>query len=241
MIRINKYLASCGISSRRGADKLISENRITVNGKLVEAPGLSVDESGDVVCFDGNEVTPVERKIWIALNKPVGVLTTLNDPFKRKTISDLIGKVPERVYPVGRLDFDTSGLLLLSNDGDLSYRLLHPRYGIRRVYEVIVRGMFQPADSARIRRGVTLEDGAVGKGEVEILRSGQKISHIRLTLKEGRKREVRQLCRAVGHRVQKLTRVQFANINLGTLKSGSWRNLSAPEVRRLRILVKLDA
>lgn len=240
MIRINKYLASCGISSRRGADKLISENRITVNGKLVEAPGLSVDESCDVVCFDGNEVTPVRLKLWIALNKPVGVLTTLDDPFKRKTITDLIGKVPERVYPVGRLDFDTSGLLLLSNDGDLSYRLLHPRYGIRRVYEATVRGKFQPADSARIGRGIALEDGAVGKGEVEILRTGQKISQIRLTLKEGRKREVRQLCEAVGHRVEKLTRTQFAGISLGTLKPGIWRNLSDAEIRRLRALVKLE-
>ncbi|MBN1211663.1 MAG: rRNA pseudouridine synthase [candidate division Zixibacteria bacterium] len=239
MIRINKYLSLCGVTSRRGADNLIAEGRVTLNDSTIEEQGVIIDETKDVVRVDGVEVEPVKEKVYVLLNKPGNAMTTLHDPFKRRTIMHYLKKLPHRVYPVGRLDFDTQGALLLTNDGDLAYRLAHPRYGVKKIYEALVAGHFKPDDVKKIKAGIKLDDGATGRAEVIILGFVKNMTRIRLTLTEGRKREVKQLCEKVNHPVTGLRRIEFAGISLKDLKPGRWRYLTDKEKERLKNLVDL--
>lgn len=239
MIRLNKFLSICGVTSRRGADALIEDGRVTVNDAVIDKVGTVIDETGDVVKVDGQIVTPVKQQVYVILNKPPRVMTTLDDPFKRKTILHYLQGLPVRVYPVGRLDYDTEGVLLLTNDGDLAYRLAHPRYRVRKIYEARVQGLFTKESARKISVGIELEDGTTGRGIVRILSSGEEESKIRLILTEGRKREVKQLCRAVGHPVLHLRRQKFAGITARGLKLGKWRLLSDAEVEGLKELVGL--
>ncbi|MCD6249577.1 MAG: rRNA pseudouridine synthase [candidate division Zixibacteria bacterium] len=239
LIRINKYLSICGITSRRGADALIGEKRVTINDRTLEERGAIVDTDNDIVKVDGVEALPVEESVYVLLNKPTNTMTTLHDPFKRRTVVDYLKTLKYRVYPVGRLDFDAEGVLLLTNDGDLAYRLAHPRYRVSKIYEATVEGRFVRAKSDQIKRGIKLDDGAIGRAKVSILSYTGQQSKIRLTLTEGRKREVKQLCQKVGHPVAKLRRVEFAGIRLKNLKPGQFRNLTKAEVNRLRQLVGL--
>lgn len=239
MIRLNKYLSLCGVTSRRGAEALILEGRVTVNDKTVDKLGTVIDEVSDEVRVDGAQVTPVEQQVYVVLNKPSQVMTTLDDPFNRKTILHYLRDLEWRVYPVGRLDFDTTGVLLLTNDGDLAYRLAHPRYGVRKIYDVRVAGDFTSESTKRIERGIKLEDGAMGRGQVRIVSRSKGTTRIRMTLTEGRKREVKQLCKAVGHPVVQLRRLEFAGITARGLRLGKWRHLTGKEVRDLRELVGL--
>jgi pseudouridine synthase len=227
------------VTSRRGAETLVAEKRVTLNDVTVEKIGTIIDETSDVVKVDGMVVTPVTRKVYVVLNKPRRVMTTLYDPFRRKTVRHFLRKLRYRVYPVGRLDYDTEGVLILCNDGDLAYRLAHPKYRVPKVYEAKVSGYFTPEDAVRIERGIKLEDGAVGRARVEILGRGRFVTRIRLTLTEGRKREVKQLCKAVGHRVKYLRRVEFAGVTVKGLKPGAWRYLRQNEIARLKKLVGL--
>ncbi|MEW6411635.1 MAG: pseudouridine synthase [Candidatus Zixiibacteriota bacterium] len=239
MIRLNKYLSICGVTSRRGADSLIAEGRVSVNGAVVDKVGTIIDEAVDEVTVDGTSVNPVEELIYVVLNKPPNVMTTLADPFGRKTIVHFLEDLGARVYPVGRLDFDTEGVLLLTNDGDLAYRLAHPRYQVPKMYDVKVQGEFTESDAARIAGGIELEDGAVGRGQVKLVSHTGRISRIRIVLTEGRKREVKQLCKAVGHPVVKLRRTDFAGITVRGLKLGKWRKLTSEEISHLKKLVGL--
>ncbi len=238
-IRINKFLSMCGVTSRRGAETLIEEGRVKVNGKKLTEQGAIIDEEHDVVKVDNQIVAPVEEDLYILLNKPSGAMTTLHDPFRRRTIRRFLKGVPSRVYPVGRLDFDTEGVLLLTNDGDLAYRLAHPKYEVPKIYEAEVKGKFARTASERIARGIKLEDGATGKAVVNILDYARRTTRIRLTLTEGRKREVKQLCKAVGHPVKKLVRVEFAGITAKGVEPGEWRYLSQGEVDYLKGMVGL--
>ncbi len=239
MIRINKYLSQCGVTSRRGAETLITEGRVAVNGTKLTEVGAVIDESKDRVTVDGDLVMPAEELVYIVLNKPAEVMTTLSDPFRRRTITRFLKGSPCRVYPVGRLDYDTEGVLLLTNDGDLAYRLTHPKYEIPKVYEAKVEGKFQRVDSETLARGVKLEDGATGKATATVLEYSRRGTTVRLTLTEGRKREVKQLCAAVGHPVKYLERVDFAGITVKGLARGKWRYLSGDEVARLKKMVGL--
>lgn len=239
MIRINKYLSICGVTSRRGADALIAQKRVIVNDKAVEKLGTIIDEENDVVKVDGTIVTPASEKLCILLYKPKRVMTTLHDPFNRKTVANFIKNLPERVYPVGRLDYDTDGVILLTNDGDLAYRLTHPKFQVKKIYEATVAGKFTEADCRKIYDGIKLEDGAIGKATVKILRYTGQDSLVRLVLTEGRKREVKQLCKSVGHPVIELKRVEFAGLTLQGLQPGNWRHLSDREWKRLELLVGL--
>lgn len=239
MIRLSKYLSLCGVTSRRGAEVLVSEGRVTLNDTTVEKIGTIVDEASDVVKVDGTVVVPVADNVYIVMNKPRRVMTTLHDPFKRKTVRHYLKNLPHRVYPVGRLDLDTEGVLLLCNDGDLAFRLTHPKYQVEKVYEAIVTGHFKRTDSMRIQRGIKLEDGAIGRGQVDVLGYGKKTTRLRLTLTEGRKREVKQLCKAVGYPVRQLRRVEFGRITARGLRPGAWRHLTTAEVSRLKSLVEL--
>ncbi len=239
MIRLSKYLSLCGVTSRRGAEVLVAESRVTINDVTVEKIGVIVDETADVVKVDGAEVTPVTKKVYIVFNKPLRVMTTLYDPFRRRTVRHFLKRLPHRVYPVGRLDYDTEGVLILCNDGDLTYRLSHPKYRVPKVYYAKVSGNFTRADVIRIQRGIKLDDGAIGQALVDILGYGKGITRIKLTLTEGRKREIKQLCKAVGHPVKHLRRMEFAGVTIGNLKPGAWRYLTPGEINRLKVSVRL--
>ena len=239
-IRINKYLSMCGVTSRRGAESMIAQGIVTVNGVTVEKVGTIIDDEQDVVKVSGSEVSPVTRQYYIVLNKPRNVMTTLFDPFKRRTVKYYLRKLKERVYPVGRLDYDTEGVLLLTNDGDLAFRLAHPRYQVPKVYQARVKGHFKLESAVKIQQGIRLDDGHLGKASVSVLGFVRNTTRIRLTLTEGHKREVKQLCKAVGHPVEELERVEFAGITAKNLPTGQWRALTDKEVKRLRDQVGLS-
>jgi 23S rRNA pseudouridine2605 synthase len=236
-MRINKYLSLCGVTSRRGAEVLIKKKRVTVNDLTVEKPGLVIDENTDHVKVDGTKVEPVEKKFYILLNKPRLVLTTLHDPFHRTTVAYYMKRGPARVYPVGRLDYDTEGALLMTNDGELAYRLAHPKFEVEKVYLAEIDGPVKTGELELLEKGIKLEDGHIGKAEAEILYASLKTSRIRLTLTEGHKREVKQLMKGIGHPVRRLKRISFAGLKVDNLNPGRWRHLNAAEVRRLRNLV----
>lgn len=239
-IRINKYLSLCGVTSRRGAEQFIADGRVTVNNVTVEKLGTIVNDETDTVRVDGTEVAPVTQRVYLVMNKPRNVMTTLHDPFRRRTVKYYLKKLKHRVYPVGRLDYDTTGVLLLTNDGDLAYRLAHPRYNVPKVYQAKVTGQFKREDAERIAQGIRLEDGHIGRANVSVLGFVRNSTRIRLTLTEGRKREVKQLCKAVSHEVESLSRVEFAGIAVKHLRPGQWRHLTDREVARLRIAVGLS-
>lgn len=239
MIRINKYLAQCGVASRRNADVVVSEGRVTVNGRIVDTPGHQIDETTDEVKVDGIIVTPAVEYKYVVLNKPPGYITSLSDPHHSRTVADLVAAVEDRVYPVGRLDLDTEGVLLFTNDGDLAHRLTHPRYGIKRVYQASVKGKVSKTSLAKLPKGIKLPDGNVGYAKAKIERVENMHSVLILELTEGRKREVKHLCKAVGHPVIKLKRIDFAGITCERLEIGKWRYLTKREVTNLRELAGL--
>jgi len=238
-VRLNKFLALAGVASRREADRWIQEGRISVNNQVVEELGLRVDEDQDVVRVDGRKIQVKTQPVYILLNKPAGYLVTLKDPFRRPTVRTLLPASLGRVFPVGRLDLATEGLLVLTNDGELAFRLSHPRFGVKKVYLAKIKGGPDKEALRRLERGVHLEGAKTAPARVVLLAPGQKSSWLRLELQEGRKREVREMCRAVGHPVLELRRVEFAGLGLGNLKSGQWRHLEPGEVRRLKSLVNV--
>jgi pseudouridine synthase len=227
-VRLNRYLASAGVGSRRAVDELIRAGRVTVNGQMGELGG-AVGE-GDVVAVDGRPVAPQELA-YLMLHKPPGVVTTARDPQGRRTVVDLV-ESPQRVYPVGRLDRDTTGLLLLTNDGELANRLAHPRHGVEKTYVADVEGDPPPDVLRRLAEGVELADGPTAPARVRRLGAGR----IELVIHEGRNRQVRRMCEAVGHPVRRLHRSAYGSLELGALAEGRWRALTSEEVDALRRL-----
>ena len=234
-MRLNAYLARAGVASRRRADELIREGRVRVNGEPGELN--TVVGKRDVVEVDGERFA-LQRLAYVLLNKPAGVVTTASDPHGRKTVVDLVPAEP-RVVPVGRLDVDTTGALLLTNDGDLAHRLAHPRYGVPKVYEADVEGSLSSDDLARLRAGIELEDGLTAPAHARVVARGTRSSRIELTLHEGRKHQVKRMCEAVGHPVRHLHRSRYAELELDGLDRGQWRELEAEEVSALRLGVGL--
>lgn len=233
-IRLQKILADAGIASRRGAERLIRAGRVAVNGRTVAELGAHADPERDRIEVDGRELPRREPKRYFLLHKPPGYLTTREDPRGRPRVFDLLPDLGVRLHPVGRLDYDAEGLLLLTNDGALTYRLTHPRHAVRRVYHVCVDGRADPAILAALRRGVLLEDGPARAEEARRLRSAcSDRTWIALTLREGRYREVKRLCRAVGLPVRRLIRVAYGPLRLGGLPGGAWRELTPREVAAL--------
>lgn len=230
-MRLQRALARAGIASRRQSEPLIEAGRVTVNGRVAEL-GESVDPERDDIRVDGKRIGGPAAAVWILLNKPQGVMTTRRDPEGRQTVFDLVDDVPGLVY-VGRLDYLTEGLLLLTNDGATANRLTHPSYEVEREYLAIVRGNVEEAVPA-VLRGVQLEDGRVRAREASAKRIGGGRAEFRVTIAEGRKREIRRLCRAVGLTVERLIRVRYGPIRLGDLSVGQWRRLKAPEIRQLQ-------
>jgi pseudouridine synthase len=241
--RLQKILSQAGVASRRAAEKLIAEGRVSVNGQTVREMGTKADLAADDIRVDGRRIKSAERLRYILLYKPAGFVTTRSDPQRRRTVIDLLQGVREYVYPVGRLDYDTEGLLLLTNDGDLAARLTHPRHGVERTYEAKVAGM--PDDEAldALRHGIPLDGRRTLPAEVTLLNKGRRDRNgvLRITIREGRNRQVRRMCEAVGHPVDSLVRVRIGPIADRRLKAGQWRELRSEEVALLKQLADTPA
>jgi len=231
------------VASRRAAEKLIAEGRVTLNGKTVLEMGTKADADADDIRVDGRRLRAPERKRYILLNKPAGVVSTRSDPQRRRTVIDLLVGVREYVYPVGRLDYETEGLLLLTNDGDLAARLTHPRHGVERSYEAHVVGM--PDDEAlrQLREGIPLDGRRTLPAEAMLLndRRGQRQGVVQITIREGRNRQVRRMLEAVGHPVRELARTRIGPLTDRRLRAGTWRDLTPEEVTKLRALANRPA
>ena len=236
--RLQKILSAAGVASRRAAEVLIQEGRVTVNGAIVTRLGSRADPSGDDIRVDGRRVSVSKRRRYLLLYKPRGYVTTRHDPQGRRTVLDLLARIPEYVYPVGRLDYDSEGLLIATNDGDLAARLTHPRYDVERVYEARVRGVPKSDALGRLRRGVTLDGKRTAPASARLVgakRTGAgDQAVIVMSIREGRSRQVRRMCQAVGHPVVRLRRVRIGPIKDARLKPGQVRELSPKEVAALR-------
>jgi len=241
-MRLAKYLARAGVSSRRRAEELIFEGRVSVNDVQVDQPQLQVTEE-DKVTVDNKVVSGIEDKVYILLNKPPGYISTAKDTHNRPTVIELVNMQAARLYPVGRLDADTSGVLLLTNDGELANRLMHPRYAVEKVYHTWVYGLPRPETLEKLKKGPLIEGEKRTPARIKILEKDPQnnIALLEITLTEGKKRQVKKLCQAIGHPVKKLIRYSFAGLNAGNLKEGSHRHLQSEEIEYLYALVKLES
>lgn len=228
MERLQKLMARAGVASRRKAEEMIAAGRVRVNGQVVCEPGRQVDAERDIVELDGRRIALSPQRSYVLLNKPVGYVSTTHDPQGRPTVRDLV-QSQERLYPVGRLDLDSEGLILLTNDGELTQRITHPRYEHDKEYRVLVAGQPAPRDIERLRRGVELEDGVTSPAEIEIAGSEGPDTWLKFVIHEGRKRQIRRMGQAVGHPVKRLIRVRIGPLALGDLRSGAWRTLTTEE------------
>lgn len=234
-MRLQKYLAHAGVASRRASEELIASGRVSVNGEVVTKLGTTVVPGRDVVRVDGNLVTISTRKVYYLLNKPVGYVTTVKDPQGRPTVLDLV-PTGERIYPVGRLDYDSEGLLLLTNDGELAYLMTHPSHEIAKTYLVQVEGVPGTRALARLAKGVELSDGWTAPAKVKLLKNLGTTSVLSIQIHEGRNRQVRRMCQAVGHPVRRLKRVEMGPLRLDGLKTGEYRPLRPEEISALQKL-----
>jgi 23S rRNA pseudouridine2605 synthase len=235
-MRLNKYLAQAGIASRRKCDDLILAGYVQVNGKTVDRVGVVIDESKDKVTFKGRPVTLKRNFTYIILNKPKGVVTTARDQFRRRTVLDLIA-IPERIFPIGRLDYNTTGVLLLTDDGELSNRLLHPNYKVTKVYRALLDRVIRPVDLFRLSNGVELDGRKTQPCKITELRIVDNGSLLQIELKEGRNRQIRKMFELFNYHVEELERISFAGLKATGLQQGEWRYLTKDEVNRLKEIV----
>jgi 23S rRNA pseudouridine2605 synthase len=234
MERLQKVMAHAGVASRRRSEEIILQGRVKVNGRVASELGIQVS-SADIIEVDGKVISS-EKKVYIMLNKPVGYITTVDDPHNRKTVLDLTKEIPQRIYPVGRLDYDTSGLLLLTNDGELTYILTHPSHMVDKTYLVEIEG-WPGRELGKLEKGILLEDGITAPARVEGVRKEKETTSFRLTIHEGRNRQVRRMCAAIGHQVKKLRRIRFASLDLMKLPPGKYRHLKKEEIEKLKELL----
>ncbi|MCI7144839.1 MAG: rRNA pseudouridine synthase [Clostridiales bacterium] len=234
-MRLNKYIASAGICSRRKADELIANGNVRINGALMRTPGYIVEE-GDKVSVNGKVIEGETRKVYIALNKPTGYITSMKDEHDRLTVADLITDIPERIFPVGRLDYNTSGLLLLTNDGDLAQKLAHPGHEVTKTYLATVEGVISDARLNRLRKGVDIGGFVTSPARVRVAKQMPRSTVVEITIHEGKNRQVRKMFAAVGNNVQKLERVSIGDIRLGRLLQGHYRKLTRQEIDYLKSL-----
>lgn len=238
-MQLNKYLASCGIASRRKANNAILDGRISVNDEVVLTLGRVVEPDSDTICLDGRRLELPQRIRYVLLNKPRAVITSSVDGRGRKTVLDIVD-AEERLFPVGRLDLDTEGVLLLTNDGDLAYRLTHPKFEVDKIYEAWVEGFVDPEVVRELANGVSIEPGKTVTGHAKVLKKTSEKSLVRIRLHEGKKRQVKRMMKAVGYPVLSLNRIVFAGLTVGDLKIGEWRDLTDEEVETLYRLVGLE-
>lgn len=237
-VRLQKLIAGTGMASRRKAEELITSGRVTINGSVVTELGTKVDPDRDHVKVDGKHLRAAQPYVYLILNKPKHVMSTLDDPEGRPTVKNFLHGVTVRVFPVGRLDFDSEGLMLLTNHGDLAQALLHPRYHVPKTYLIKVKGVLDDAKIEALERGVKLEDGFTAPAKVVKISKAESNSWLEMTIHEGRKHQVKRMIEAVGHSVIKLTRIRMGPLLLGDLASGEYRFLTDREANRLRELVE---
>ncbi len=231
IVRLQKYIAMSGMASRRGAEQLIEEGRVRVNGKLIKEQGVKVEVGCDKVELDGELIKVTEKKIYIALNKPVGYVTTVKDQFDRPTVVDLVGKeLHTRVFPVGRLDYETEGLLLMTNDGDWANKVTHPKFQSKKKYYAVLKGVLTIPELNKIRRGVVIDGKKTSPAECEIMEIDMGMTLVEIIIHEGRNRQVRKMFEAVGHAVKALKRESVGIVELGNLPEGRWRYLTSSEI-----------
>ena len=235
-MRLQKYIANSGYCSRRKAEELIEEGKVSVNGSIITELGTKVNSDKDEIVVDGKKLKLIEGYSYILLNKPVGFVTTAKDQFDRPTVLDLVKGAGEALLPVGRLDMYTSGALILTNDGNFIYQVTHPKHEIEKTYNATVKGIITEEEEQKLRDGVQIEDYVSGKAKVRILKidNGKNISRVEITIHEGKNREVRKMCEAVGKKVIALHRAKIGNIDVKSLKIGEWRELTDSEIGALK-------
>ena len=232
--RLQKYLANCGVASRRKCEEYILEGKVKVNGKIVTELGTKINPEKDIIEFENRIVRENSNYVYILLNKPIGYVTTSDDQFGRDTVLDLV-KIRERIVPVGRLDMYTSGALILTNDGDFVYKVTHPKHEIEKTYTVTLKGIVQNNEVEQLRQGVQIEDYITKPAKVKILKTDteKNISRLEITIHEGKNRQVRKMCEAVGRKVLALHRSKIGNIGVKDLEIGKWRYLNLREIEKL--------
>jgi 23S rRNA pseudouridine2605 synthase len=238
--RINQILSAAGLTSRRNADAWILQGRVKINGRVVTQLGTRAEWGRDRIEVDNRELPGPPRRLYLMLNKPFGYLASLHDPAGRPLVTDLIRDISQRIYPVGRLDFDSLGLLLMTNDGKWAYRLMHPRYRVPRTYKVTVGGSVSNTTLDSLRKGVFLKDGQSGPARVSLIRREPEKTLLRMTINQGRTRQVRRMLEAVGYEVIHLIRIGYGTLELGGLKVGHYRLLEPAEIAALNRLVRLE-
>lgn len=234
-MRLQKYLASCGVASRRAAEKLIAEGHVTVDGQKITEMGVQVEDH-QIICVDGKRVRPEGEKHYIMYHKPAGEVTTVSDPEGRTTVLDRFRDYPVRLYPVGRLDYDSEGLLLLTNDGDLTERMLHPSMEVDKTYLARVSNQVTPEEARQLERGVMVDGRKTARAKVHILSVQNLFTDMIITIHEGRNRQVRKMVEQIGHQVVMLRRIRFGPLKLGELPRGMWRPLTQEELDALKKL-----
>src|SRR6185369_17029236 len=232
--RLQKIISAAGIASRRASEELILNGQVAVNGVVVTELGTKADPANDHITVNGKPLQVSEQRLYILLNKPAGYMTTLDDPEGRPLVIDLLKDINERVYPVGRLDYNTEGLLLLTNDGDWANRLMHPRHEIEKEYHVRVRGKVHKSQLGQLAGGVEIDGRKTAPARVSLIKEGEQNDWLSISIHEGRNRQIRRMCEAVSLAVVRLKRVRYGNLVLGDLKPGEYRNLSPAEVNELR-------
>lgn len=237
-MRLQRFLAQAGVASRRACEEIIESGRVTVNGETAVI-GTAIDPDRDDVQLDGQPVH-TDRFWYVLMNKPRGVVTTAKDTHGRKTVMDLVASIPVRVFPVGRLDKDTEGAIILTNDGDLAHRLMHPSHEVPKTYEAVVKGIVSNKALESLRTGVELDDGMTAPAKARIAARNDNETVLQLILREGKKREVKRMCEAVGHPVAHLTRTAFGGITTRGLDPGTWRKLTLAELKHLRDITGLE-
>ena len=233
-MRLQKFMAECGIASRRGAEKMIEDGRVYVNGELIDFMGFVVDPSKDIVEVDGREIKLETKKHYIVLNKPKNYVTTVSDELGRPTVMHLVEDVEERIYPVGRLDFDTTGLLIMTNDGEFANKLTHPRNTVNKTYIARVDRILEEDEIDRLCRGVEIDGVMTAPAKAEMIKRPQRGFEVKITIHEGRNRQVRKMLEAVGVNVLALKRISVGSVTLGNLPEGKWRRLSDAEINKLK-------
>ncbi len=231
--RLQKYMASCGVASRRKCEEIIAEGRVKVNGVTVREAGLKIQPGKDRVTVDGKEIIPANKPVYIMLNKPVGYVSTVRDQFMRPTVLDLVRGVKGRIYPVGRLDYDSEGLLLLTNDGNFAYGLTHPRHRVDKTYIVVVQGSPSRKEIDRLRKGVEIDGRMTSPADIRVESVQGNKTTFRVVIHEGRNRQVRRMFETIGYAVVSLKRIGIGKLQLGTLAPGKWRFLEDREVKDL--------
>ena len=228
-MRINKYIAQAGVASRRKADELIANGNVKVNGLILKEPGYDV-VTGDVVEVNGRRIEAEEKKVYILLNKPVGYITSVSDDRDRLTVMDLVQDVDARIFPVGRLDYNTSGMLIMTNDGDFAYTLSHPKHEMTKTSRAVVAGVLSNEKCAKLREGVDIGGFVTSKAKVEIVKGHPRNTVVDITIHEGKNRQVRKMFKAVGNNVQSLERIAIGDVRLGRLAEGHYRKLTREEI-----------